>query len=204
MSDSSSIPGGVTVDPNTLALLQRSHQVLMQMNGDPKSRPLLEDALKVIIPDVKTEREIAAELVAPQIAAFEEKLKPALQQLETIAADRQAYIERSTTEQLESAFNEMRTKRGLTDDGIEKVKQLMVERSIADPHAAAALFLEQNPPQSQEAPSWTPQHWNMDQQTGGDAESLKALFADEDRWADNMAGVALTEHRQQVDRIGVG
>lgn len=90
------------------------------------------------------------------------------------------------------------------EDGIEKVKQLMVDKSIADPYAAAARFLELNPPQTQEAPAWTPQHWNMDQQTGGDAESLKALFADEDRWADNMAGVALQEHRAGVDRIGVG
>lgn len=197
-------PGTVAVDAATLDLLTRSHKVLNTLNGNPQARAHLEDSLKVVFPDVKTEREVAADLTAPVIAQLEEKLKPVIDTVNSIAADRDAAIKHHTEVQLASAFDEMRRTRGFTDEGIEQVKKLMVDRNIADPQAAAALFAEQNPPQTQEAPSWAPQHWSMEQTTGGDADSLKQLFADEDRWADNMVGQALNEHRAQVNRIAVG
>lgn len=195
---------GVTVDPRLLDTLTRSHQVLMSLNGNPQARAHLEDSLKVVFPEVKTERELAKDLVAPQLEAFKEELKPVIEKIESIAADRDASVQAQTEQQLEAAFANMRKTRGFTDDGIAAVKKLMVDNNIADPEAAAARFLELNPPQTQEAPSWQPQHWSMEQTTGGDAESLKQLFADEDRWADNMAGVALQEHRAKVNSIGVG
>lgn len=195
---------GVTVDPRELEALRRANQVLMSLNGNPQARAHLEESLKVVFPQVKTEREVAKELVEPQLAAFEEKLKPVLEKIESIAADRDAAVQAQTEQSLEAAFANMRKTRGFTDDGIAAVKQLMVDNNIADPEAAAARFLELNPPQPQEAPAWVPQHWNMQDTTGGDENSLKALFADEDRWADQMAGTALKEHRERVNSIGVG
>lgn len=182
------------VNDETLALLQRSHDVLMKLNGDARTRAPLEAAIKVHYPQVVTEEDQRQQLVAPQLEAFKTQIvDPLREQLEAFTTARQTEAAARTESDLASAFTDIRKNRGFTDDGIEAVKRLMVDRSIADPHAAAALFAEQNPPAPQEAPGFQPQHWNMEQ-TVTDFD-LKGLFENEDRWADNMAAKALNEIR---------
>lgn len=177
-----------------LEVLRRSHNVLMKLNGDPKSRGYLETGLKVHFPDVVTEEEAGQRLVAPQLEAFKaEVVAPLTNALNEFNESRKAEQERTATQQLTTTFDELKASRGFTDDGIERVKKLMVERNIADPLAAAALFAEQNPPASQEAPGFMPSHWNIDQ-TVTDID-VKGLFENEDKWADNMAVHTLNEIR---------
>lgn len=182
------------IDDDKLLLLQRSHDVLMKLNGDPNTRPLLERGIKHHFPDVVTEEEAAARMVAPQIEKFQtEVVAPLADELKALRESREQQRAQQTEAELNSAFSEIRRSRGFTDEGIEAVKKLMVDRSIADPHAAAALFAEQNQPAPQDAPGWTPSHWNIDQ-TVTDFD-LKGLFENEDAWGDRMAAKALNEIR---------
>ena len=182
------------VDAATLEILQRSHNVLQKLNGDPATRPQLEKALKHHFPDVVTEEDMSQRLVAPQIEAFtRDVVAPLAEQLKAMQEERAAQATRQTEQQLNDAFTDISRSRGYTADGIEKIKQLMVERSIADPHAAAALFAEQNPAPAQDAPGWTPAGWNINETVTD--HDLKGLFANEDAWADTMAAKALNEIR---------
>ena len=182
------------LDDETHALLQKSHEVLMKLNGDAQTRPLLEKALKHHFPDVTTEEETAERLVKPQIEAFtRDVVTPLADELKALREARAAEQQARTQSQLEDAFTEIRRKRGFTDEGVDAIKKLMVDRSIADPFAAAALFAEQNPPVETNAPGWSPTHWNIEQSVTD--YDLKGLFENEDAWADNMAAKALNDIR---------
>lgn len=182
------------ISQDQLDLLQRSHNVLLKLNEAPETRPLLEKGLKHHFPQVVTEEEAAARLVTPQLDSFKKEVfEPLAAELKALKEDRAAARESQTTAELEASFARMRKERGFTDDGIEAVKKLMVDRSIADPDAAAARFAELNPPQSQEAPGWTPNSWNLTE-TASDVD-VQGLFANEDKWADNMAAQTLNSIR---------
>lgn len=182
------------IDPDRLALLERSHNVLQKLNGDAVSKPFLEKALKHHYPEVTTEEEAAQRMVAPQFEAFtREVVTPLSDELKALREARESDAAARTEGQLSTAFTEFRTKRGFTDDGIEAVKKMMVERNIADPYAAAALFAEQNPAPVQDAPGFMPSAWNIDQTVAD--HDIKGLFENEDRWGDNMAAKVLNEIR---------
>jgi hypothetical protein len=181
------------VDEATLATLQRSHDVLMKLNGDTRTRGLLEKGLKVHFPEVTTEEEAAARIVEPHLAAIREEMKPLAEGVQALLDQRKDDATARTTAQLEETFSHIRKNRGFTDEGIEQVKKLMVDRNIADPMAAAALFAEQNPPAPEAAAGFAPQHWNLDQNVTD--FDVKGLFENEDRWADAMASKTLNEIR---------
>ena len=65
----------------------------------------------------------------------------------------------------------------------------MIERNIADPEAAAALFNEMQPKEI--VNTW--QSAYADPTKGSDKHDL--LLRDEDRWADEMTGNILREMR---------
>ena len=184
------------VDEQTLALLQRSHQLLQQLNGDPRTRDTLETALKVHYPAVTTEAEARNRLVQPMLDQFQEQVvKPLQERLDAADAARTASESTRAETALNEAFSEFRTKRGFTDEGIEAVKRLMVDRSIADPYAAAALFAEQNPtaPERDAMTGFSPPQWDLEQTLT--QVDVKGLFENEDAWADKQAANVLNEIR---------
>lgn len=185
------------IDEETLGRLNAAYALVQKLNGDTRTRPMLEEAIKVHIPNVLTEREIMAAQVNPHLETFRnEVVTPIQDELKAMREEREARSRETTEAQLNDAFGRMRTERGFTDEGIEAVKRLMVDRSIADPMAAAALFAEQNPRPSNEQPGWTPSHWNIEQNVTD--FDVKGLFANEDAWADNMAAKTLNEIRLGV------
>jgi hypothetical protein len=176
-----------------LAVLRNSQALLAKLNGDARTRPLIEQAVKVHHPEVETEADVGARLAKPHIEQFTaEVVTPLQEELKALREQREAQATQTTQAQMEAAFGQMR-QRGFTDDGIERVKALMVERSIPDPLAAAALFNELNPPAPQEAPGWTPAAWNY-AETATDND-LKGLFANPEAWGDKTAATVLNEIR---------
>lgn len=184
----------IEVEESDVAAAGRALALVNKLNANPKARRKLEAAIKEEFPEVETEEDVVARAAAPHIEsikALEAKLTETNKRLEDdIAARRLAGEERDTN----AAFDMLR-QAGYQDDGIEKIKAIMVDRKIADPEAAAALFDRQNPPARQEAASWEPQHWDITPK-GMDEQSMKNLFTDEDRWADNQVGHVLTEMRR--------
>jgi hypothetical protein len=72
-----------------------------------------------------------------------------------------------------------------TEDGIEKLKKLMIEREIPSIKDAAAVWDKRNPPQAQQPSTFQPSDWGIGRKT--DDPDTKLLFEDEDAWADQEA-----------------
>lgn len=178
-------------DANTLA---RGMKLLQTLNNNPASRPLLERAIKAVDPSVKTTEEQVGELLAPQLSVVNKLAEELKADREERAAERAQQAEAQAEQSMNDAFAHLRGKEGLTEDGERAVKELMVDRKIADPMAAFALFQKQNPTTDVSAPSYVPQSWDFERQAVD--QDVKGLWENSDAWSDRQVGHILTEMRK--------
>lgn len=178
-----------------LATYQRGLALLKQLEGDPKSKAHFESAIKAVIPDIRTQSDEVREHVATSLEPTNAALAKIQEALDAQAAERKEQAERSVETRLNSAFDSFKDK-GVTDAGLEGIKKLMVDRSIADPEAAYALFMQQNPAPPAEAPAWQPDGWDISSTAKeGGMRDMEGLMKNEDGWADKEAAIALNEIR---------
>ena len=130
---------GITITPEQKAVYDRAMKLLSDMNSNPTARPLIEKAVKAVHPDVVTEEEKVTAQIEPHLKPVTDKRDLVLKRFEEEDARRTAAEERQVEQDLDAGFDRLRA-RNYTDDGIEKIKQLMVERKVADPEVAAAYF----------------------------------------------------------------
>lgn len=177
-----------------LASLRAAQELLAQMNNNPEARALLEASAKKVRPELETEADVAARLSKPLVEALD-ATKAELAELKTsLATKEQTAAEQADVQATDAAFQRL-SGAGYTEDGITKIKGLMVDRKIADPEAAAALFDKMNPPAAAEQPGWSPTAWSLES-TASQGVDTKALFQDTDRWADNQVGEVLRDIRR--------
>lgn len=182
------------ISDQELATLRGGMQLLQTLNADPKSRKHLEAAIKIKQPDVETEDDVASRIAAPYVAQIDE-LKTTMQaRFDAEDARRKERDEARQQDEFNAAFGKLRAA-GYTDEGLEKIKGLMVDRKIADPEAAAAYFDKLNPPVQIGGSGFSPPQWDVTSTTGAPTVDTKALFTNEERWADNEAAAVLTELR---------
>jgi DNA polymerase III delta prime subunit len=179
------------VSDDQLAQFQRGMALLEKLNGNPEAKKSLERAIKVVHPEVQTEEEVAERMAKPYVDQFQGLTSKLEERLAKIDEREAAAAEREQVNALESAVGRLRSA-GYTDEGLEQIKKLAVERSIPDLEAAAALFDKQNPPAPAQQAGWVPDHWSNSD--NGDTDT-KALFANEDKWADREAVNVLNEIR---------
>ena len=183
------------IDDAYLAKLQAAEKLLEQLNSSPKSRKSLTAAIKEHYPQTRTEDDIAEEFAAPireEVQASLSEVKGMLQKLH----DRdQRDQELRTLADLDTAFGRLRSTYGYNEDGIDKIKSLMVDRSIPDPEAAAAPYERLNPAPVDTRSSWEPDGWNL-REDAVDTD-VQGLFTDPDRWADKEVGKILLDIRSQ-------
>lgn len=185
--------GDITISADQLALYQRGLGLLQKLEANPASKPLLEQAVKIHFPDVTTEAETVERNVKPHLEPVMGALEKINARFEAEDAAKAAAADKAAEAEIEGSFSAL-AKQGYTAEGLEKIKGLMVDRKIADPYAAAALFDKQNPPAQIDAGGYTPQNWDLGAgHAAGD--SLKELFANEDAWAEKQVGQVLTEMR---------
>lgn len=177
-----------------LNTLQLGMKLLSQLSGNPKSRAKLEEAVKEADPTYKTGEERARELLAPEFNAYEARLTAIEADKKTEAEAQKTRDDADAKTRMELAFSLLRKDEGLTDEGEDAVKRLMVERSIADPAAAFALFQKQNPVVEVASASYEPSRWSFDKDTVG--IDVDGLWRDPDGWADQEAGRVLTDIRK--------
>lgn len=174
-------------------------KLLQQLQSNPAALPHLEQSIKAINPNVETSAEISARMAKPLIDPLEAELREVKQTLQDrIAADdeRRVKAEEALQEQsITRAFDSLRNNEGLTDAGVEKVKEIMVKEGIPSVEAAYALFERRNPPAKQEHSSWEPSRWNIEENAV--ENDVKGLFSDPDKWADDMVGQVLLEERRK-------
>lgn len=183
-----------------LGLMQRATSLLGRLNGNPEARRHLERSLKAVDPTIKTSDEQLDEVLAPRlegVKALETRLTERLAELD---ADKAARVEQTETQQYDAAFGRLRQRDGLTEDGEREVLKLMVERKIADPEAAFALFQRLNPaPALDSSPSYIPQKWDF--QENAVEQDTQLLWDNPGKWADKMIPAVLADERREPARV---
>lgn len=182
--------------PEQIAEMERATSLLHKLNGNPSARKHLEASVKVVMPEVETEDDVAARIAQPyveRVAKLEETVTTLATSLE---AKDKAAVESREQADTEAAFGRLEGM-GYQPAGIDAIKKLMVERKIADPEAAAALFDRMNPPVANEQPGWAPSSWSMES-TAPATTDVKAMFQDPEAWADGEVGRALADVRRGV------
>jgi hypothetical protein len=88
---------------------------------------------------------------------------------------------------------------GYTDEGIDWIKKTMMQRKIADPEAAAALYDKHHPVQPMTPAGYQPQSWGFGTNPTKDVDR-DLLLRDEETWADQEVGRVFAELRQPGKR----
>lgn len=185
----------VVVDEAQLNQLNAAQKLLEQINGDPKTRTLLTRAIKHHYPNTRTEEDIAEEYAAPIREEVKASLNEVKEMLGKLSERERRDDEQRTLASLDTAFSRLRSTYGYNDDGIDKIKSLMVDRSIPDPEAAAALYERLNPAPVETRSSWEPDGWNL--RDDAVETDVQGLFSDPERWADKEVGKILLDIRSQ-------
>lgn len=113
--------------------------------------------------------------------------------------DRQKQIEEERD--IEGSLSRLAKDNSLTEEGVEKVKKMMVDRKIADPEAAVALFLRQMPAKPARAAGFAPKPFGVEMTMGDDKvsdESMKFLTENPERWFDQKAEEIWAETSEQA------
>lgn len=134
------------VNDNELALLRGSAKLLDDVWNDPKHGLALKRAVKDRRPDVSIPEidvpDVVLKPINDQMAAMKGMLDKTSAEL---AEMRQATTDRDMETKFRSRLDGAKTRFGLTDEGVERTIELMRERQIADPEAAAALHIASLP-----------------------------------------------------------
>ena len=163
------------IDDTELENLRKGKALLDKMLASPKTKRTTEKVIKELYPETV----ISDDFDAPVLDAIGAIGKKVDTFLETQAA-------REGDSRLDQAFSKIRADGGFSDDGIDKIKNLMIDRKIADPFAAAALYEKMNPPPAPQKPtSFAGLGWGFGRKTGD--QDLDLLFTDEDAWAEKQA-----------------
>ena len=186
-------PQGVYLTPEQFQTLQRGQLLLQKLSQTPSTKRSFERLVKEIVPEVQTTADIVQEEAAPyieQITAVGKKLDDFLAAQEAREA---ASADAAANASLSEAFVKLRAE-GLTEAGEAEVKKAMVERNIADPYAAFALWERNNPKPPEGLAAWEPDSWNFAKNAVG--RNVDELFKNPDLWADEEVGHVLADLRR--------
>lgn len=172
-------------DQQAQALLG-AKRLMDQLLSDPRTRATTERAIKQLHPSVQTTDDLAAPYVQ-RFVDLEKKIDGYMKH----------QAEREIDGQLNSSFGRLRAQ-GYTDEGIEKIKKIMVDEKIPNPEAAAAWWEKKNPPEPQLPSTFSPSDWGLGRDNGD--EDLKLLFKDEDGFAERETRRVFDELARENNR----
>lgn len=185
----------LVIDESDYNQLVAAKKLLEQLNADPQSRKHLTAGIKKHYPNVRTDEDVAEEVARPHVEKVEAHLSKMEEMMAKLAEREAKDAEARTLSQLETQFSRLKKSYGYNDEGIDKIKALMVDRSIPDPDAAAALFERLNPAPVETRSSWEPDSWDL--RNDAVETDVQGLFSDPDRWADKEVGKILLDIRSQ-------
>ena len=178
----------VEIPEDELRMLRGAKALQDSLLKDKRTRRKQEALVKELYPDTTTTDDLAAPYI--------EKLDALDKKLDKFFKDKEIDVIES---KLAKDFDYLRNERSYTGEGIEKIKELMVKKSIPDAIAAADHWERQNPPEPQAPAGFQPSSWGFGQP--GDAADLKLLFSDEDAWAEKTAKSVWDEETRKSGRI---
>lgn len=177
----------VTISRGQLAVLQRAHGLLDKLYSGKDTATAFKRLAKTADPEGKLikvpDLELAEEFSEPinkKLAAIEEDNKKLR---EEIAAEKKAAKDDADLRSIHAKIDDVVKRRGLTEDGRKGLIETMQKRQIADPDAAALIYLESIPKPAPTQPSPVlPQRlgrWNdgeRDPFQGSDEDTVKKWF----------------------------
>ena len=178
----------VEIPEDELRMLRGAKALQDSLLKDKRTRRRQEALVKELYPETTTTDDLAAPYI--------EKLDALDKKLDKFFKDKEVGEIES---KLSKDFDYLRSERSYTDDGLEKIKELMVKKSIPDAIAAADHWERLNPPPAPEPAGFTPSTWGIGHKTE-DAD-LKLLFDDEDAWAEKTAKAVWDEETRKSGRI---
>jgi len=185
----------IEIEESEYETLQKAYGLLSDLSTKPESKRHFERALKTVVPTVETDDDreaLAQELAKPHLEKVEALTGRIEEMFKRDEERRAADAKRAEEADLTGKFSSLMARENLTEEGLERVKQLMLDRSIPDPEVAFTYLKAQEPPQT--VRSW--QSTRFDNDFGQKTTDLKKLFADEDRWLDEEIGNVMDEFAQ--------
>lgn len=170
-----------------LKVLTGSKALLDKLLQSPKTRRATEKLIKEHYPETQTTDDLA---------------EPYMEEVKGLRKDFDDFRKELKGKTLDDALaSDIATLRGQdwTDEGIEKLKKLMIDREIPSIIDAAAVWEKRNPPRAQEPSIMAPNDWGFGRKT--DDPDLKLLFEDEDAWAEREAHKAWSEESAKKGQI---
>jgi hypothetical protein len=175
----------VEVEEDQLKLMAQARNLLGRLYGDPKLGTQFKQLLKAHNPNLSIPEIDAARPHVERLDKIEKTTSDAIGALSKKFDD---YLdkqrERDEDADLHGKLGRVRSDFSLTDEGMEKLKKLMVDRNIADPEAAAALMTRQTPPAPAAPSGFRPDRWNLTRNTD---DSSKHLLDDPEGWMEDEA-----------------
>jgi len=160
------------------------------------SKQLMDGLLKS--PKTKRAQEKLIKELHPGTVISEDHEAPLRGEIEAIQKKLDDYLLAQNNKQIDGElardFGALRGE-GFTDDGIEAVKKIMVERHIPSPIDAASVWRRLNPVAPAAATTDFSTSWKFGQDQEAD-EDRKLLYKDDDSWLDKMVPKILNEAKQ--------
>lgn len=154
-------------------------------------------------PKHKRGLERMAKDVEPSLVTTDDVLEPVESEIKELRKEFKEYLTtqkgRELDSKLEQGISYLKKERDFTDEGIEKLKKLMVDKEIPDIVVAADHWERQNPPKQQEPSIVAPTDWGFGRKS--DDTDWNELFADEDAWAEKEARRAWAEESAKKGQI---
>jgi len=169
----------VEMSEDEAKLLRGSKNLMDQLLKSPKTRRDAEKLIKTLHPEAVTTDDVAA---------------PYIERIDELAKDFREFRKNFEGEKLDAKLNsqiQQLRDDGYTEEGITKIKEIMVKEQIPNAIAASKLWDKANPPPPPEPANFQPTDWGFGRKT--DDKDLTLLFQDEDAWAEKEARLAWQE-----------
>jgi hypothetical protein len=189
-------PEKVEISAADLKVLQAAYNTLNGLWTNPKHGLAIKRMVKDVKPDTSIpELDIAERYAEPLRKDLDDSKAEMAKLREEMAKDKK---ERDEKEQLRGVYakiDDVVKKRGLTDEGKAGLIKTMQDRQIADPEAAALVYLDSIPkPQPQvKGQAYLPQSMNMYGMDDGKESEFAAFWENPVKAQDNMIAKIINE-----------
>ena len=196
------MPKVIEIDESDYNRLTALHGVAARIIANPAARKLLEQAQKVIDPNVATPTLDAEQQHLAPLKALEESVTKQISELKQSQEerDRLARINEIATKQ--ASDKAQLRKDGYTDEGLAAIDKIMTDKGLLDVMDAVAIFERNNPPPAPVTPG-AGSGWNFTDTTAEADKNITDLIqsrGQNDQIADRMVREALSEFRGPIGR----
>lgn len=189
----------VEIDEVELQNMGRLKQTVDTILRNPEAAKLVEQAHKLVNPNVQTPNLDRDKQIQEPMAAVTKEIADLRKQLADEKAEREKEAKLSSLNaQVSKEKSQLRAK-GWTEEGLKNLDTLMEQKGLLSPLDAAAIYERDNPPQQVATPSGSG-NWNFLEGVQDGEADLKKLIDTRGESAsliDKMARDALNEVRGQ-------